>query len=228
MGFFDWKQGVNLSEFCENFYDKYIYYPSIGEIDPQNLYCDKVLRELTKADIQFKKVILDKFEDEFVILRFEIFSIAWLHRFGDKLSVAQNEFTKKYLIQKERQDIWDNMELYNRASPKSIVVGRKRENAKDRAYIDQINTKKVELFDSYFDKGHDGECIARAINRMYTESAFSKGITSSLLMLVLCDRLGFDGEFTPNEEAQFVFVAICKGLYNGAFETIENVKIKSY
>lgn len=49
---------------------------------------------------------------------------------------------------------------------------------------------RADLFDQYNKEGYDPKCIARALNRLFPEDAWVKGITAGLLMFALCDRLG--------------------------------------
>jgi len=69
--------------------------------------------------------------------------------------------------------------------------------------------------------------VARALNRLFSEDAWKRNVTAGLLMFALCDRLGFDKEFEPNKEAQFRWVAVIRGLYDGAYQTLENIKVET-
>jgi hypothetical protein len=46
---------------------------------------------------------------EITVIRFEVFGLAWLHQKGDKRAAEQSEFTRRYLAEAGRTDIWEAM-----------------------------------------------------------------------------------------------------------------------
>jgi hypothetical protein len=225
MVFFNKKQEVNLDEFCRDFYEKNILNPAIEGIDAGAVFYDTARRSIIEADPNFVNIGPEKFAAEITLLRFELFALAWLHKFGDKLAVAQSSFTKDYLHEKKRDDIWNDSESYNQTVARSSTAGKTSKNAFDRVFLGSRNLKLADLFDEYHKQGFDPKCIARALNRLFTDGAWKKDITANFLMFVLCDRL----EFKPNEhnkEAQFRLTAIIHGLYDGARQSLDKIKIK--
>ena len=99
-GFFNKRQEVNLDNFCRDFYEKNILNPIIQGIDAGTSYRDVVKRSIVEVDDNFANIDSQRFGEELVILRFELFALAWLHEFGEKLAVAQSTFTKHYLHEK--------------------------------------------------------------------------------------------------------------------------------
>src|SRR5216117_1908591 len=91
------KAEVDLAVFCRDFYGKNILHPVIAGIDAGAIFVETVRRSVVEADSNFRKADLQKLADEMMLVRFELFGLAWLHRFGDKLAVAQSAFTKRYL-----------------------------------------------------------------------------------------------------------------------------------
>jgi len=226
-GFFKKRQKVNLEDFCRDFYERNILNPVIQGIDAGASYRDVVKRSIVEADDNFAYIDSQRFGEELVILRFELFALAWLHEFGEKLAVAQSTFTKHYLHEKKRDDIWVDMESYNQAIARSSTLGKKQKEAVDRAYLIRVNKTRLDLFEQLHKEGHDPECIARALNRLFTEEAWNKDVTAGLLMFSLCDRLGFESSFEPNKEAQFRIMAVIHGLYDGALQSLKNIEIKN-
>jgi len=93
MGIFSKKQEVDLEEFCSDFYEKNILNPIIEGIDAGAVFVDTIKRNVVEVDDNFTKINSQKLADEIVLLRFELFALAWLHQFGDKLAIIQSDFT---------------------------------------------------------------------------------------------------------------------------------------
>lgn len=227
MSIFSKKQEVDLEDFCRDFYEKNILNPVIEGIDVGAKYFDTVRKSIVEADQNFVDIDPKKFTAEMVLLRFELFALAWLHQFGDKSAVAQSVFTKRYLHEKKRDDIWDASEPYNQAIARSSTLGKTPETASGRAHLGFINKMRVDLFKQYHKEGHDPKCVARALNRLLTDVVWKKGITAGLLMFTLCDRLGLGSNFEPSKEAQFRLTAVIRGFYDGARQSLEKIKIKN-
>lgn len=220
------EQEVSLEDFCRDFYEKKILNLVIGGIDGGAIYSDTVWKTVVEADQNFADISSQRFATEIIPLRFELFALAWLHQFGDKSAVAQSVFTKHYLQEKKRDDIWDASESYNQAIARSSTLGKTAETASGRAHLGFTTKMRVDLFSHFYEQGHDPKCVARALNRLFSDKAWKKGITAGLLVFALCDRLGFEPNFEPNKEAQFRLMAVIHGLYDGARQSLERIKIK--
>ena len=153
MSFFSKKQEVNLEDFCRDFYEKNYLNPIIGGIDVSNVFYETTKRSIVEADSTFASVDLKKFAAEITLLQFELFALAWLHKFGDKLAIAQSVFTKNYLNEKKRDDIWENAEDYNQAIARSSTAGKSKGKAFDRVYLVKVNTTRMNLFDQFHKEG---------------------------------------------------------------------------
>jgi len=227
MGIFSKKQSVDLEDFCRDFYEKNILNPVIAGIDAGEVYFDTVRKSIVEVEPNFSNITSKKLTEAMIPLRFELFALAWLHKFGEKLAIAQSVFTKNYLHEKKRDDIWQTSEAYNQAVARSSTLGKTPKKAFDRVFLVRVNTTRMNLFEQYHKEGFDDKCVARVLNRLFSEDAWKRNVTAGLLMFVLCDRLGFDKEFEPNKEAQFRWVAVIRGLYDGAYQALENIEIKS-
>ena len=225
MGLFSKKKEVDLADFCRDFYEKNILNPVIEGIDVGAAFYDTARRLIIEADRNFANISPEKFAAEMTLLRFELFALAWLHKFGDKLGVAQSSFTKDYLHEKKRDDIWNDSEPYNQAIARSSTAGKSPDNAFDRVFLGTRNLKLMDLFDEYHKQGFDPKCIARGLNRLFTDEAWKKDITANFLMFILCDRLEFKPN-EPNKETKFRLTAIIHGLYNGARQSLDKIKIR--
>jgi len=227
MAFFSKKQEVDLAEFCRDFYEKNILNPVIEGIDAGAALVGTIKRNVMEADNNFANIDSQKLATEVVILRFELFALAWLHQFGEKLAIAQSTFTKCYLHEKKRDDIWDDSEPYNQAIARSSTLGKTSKNAFDRVYLARVIKTRFDLFKQFCDEGHDPKCVARVLNRLLADKAWERDITAGLLMFALCDRLGFESNFEPTKEVEFRLTVIIRGFYDGAKQALEKIKIKN-
>lgn len=227
MSIFSKKQEVALEDFCRDFYEKNILNPVIVKgIDAGAVYFDTVRKSVVEVDQNFANISSQKFAAEMIPLRFELFALAWLHQFGDKSAVAQSVFTKNYLHEKKRDDISDAAAFYNQAIARSATLGKTSKKAFDRAYVARVNTIRMNLFEQFYKEGYDPECVAQALNRLFSDEPWKKGVAAGLLMFALCERLGFEQNFEPNKEAQFRLTAIIRGFYDGARQSLDKIKIK--
>jgi hypothetical protein len=222
MGLFSRKQRVQLEEFCCEFYDKNILTPVIGSVDLDENYFQAVKVSIADVDGKFAAIDSELFRAEMTFIRFEVFSLAWLHQLGDKHAAAQSAFTKRYLESRNRADIWDALEPYNQAIARSSTLGQTAETASGRAYLAFTNSMRAQLFDEWHKRGFEPEAVTRAANRLATDVAWKQGLTAGFLMSTLCQRLSCEA----NDEGQFRLVAVIRGLYDGAQEALKRVRIE--
>jgi len=84
MGLFSRKQRVQLEEFCREFYDSNLLTPVIGGVDLGENYFQTVKGSIAEVDGKFAAIDSKLFRAEMTLIRFEVFSLAWLHQIGDK------------------------------------------------------------------------------------------------------------------------------------------------
>lgn len=225
MSFFQKKQEVNLEDFCRDFYEKNYLNPVIDGIDVSAVFYDTTRHSIVEADSTFANINLKKFATEITPLQFELFALAWLHKFGDKLAITQSVFTKNYLDEKKSNYIWENSEDYNQAIARSSIAGKSKEKAFDRVYLVRVYKTRADLFDQFHKEGFDPKCVARALNRLFSDEAWKKNITVNFLMFVLCDRLGFKQD-ELNKEAQQRLTFVIRMIYDGARQSLDKIKVK--
>lgn len=228
MGFFAMKQKVNLEEFCRDFYEKNILNPVIQSFDAGEVYFDTVRKSIVEADQNFSKITSQKLASEMIPLRFELFALAWMHKFVGKFAIAQSVFTKSYLHKKERDDIWNGMEHYNKFIDGATLnwltsLGKMNLSfwyhmREDMTAKNIEDAKKIGLSDK-------DESIVRVNNRLCSENAWKQKIVLGGLVIALCERLNLDPK-ELNEEAGFRLAVAIRGFYDGAYQAIENIKIK--
>jgi hypothetical protein len=227
VGLFTKKQEVSLEAFCRDFYERSIVNPVINGIDLEAGLVEVIKKTLVEVDAKLSSIDDKKLAAEIVLLRFEIFGLAWEHQFDERLAVAQSVFTKNYLHEKGRDDIWDNMEFYNQAIAHSSTLKASNPKDPDYGFLTKVNKTRADQFDLYLGQGYDPSAVARALNRLFTKDAWKKDTTAELLMFGVYDHLGFglNSDVWANQEAQFRCKGVIHGFYNGALQALENIKI---
>lgn len=118
------------------------------------------------------------------------------------------------------------MEPYNQAIAHSTTIGKSSKKAFDRVYLGKVNLTRANLFGLYHKKGFDDKCVARVLNRLFSEDAWKKGITAGLILLALCDRLGFGKDFKPSKETHHRWFIEINEFYESNRRLLSKVKIK--
>lgn len=253
MSFFSKKQEVEIESYCQLFYENVILNCLVDGVDINAQIFETLKNALTTTDSNLTNIDSQKFNNEIVALQFELYALAWLHQFGNKIvygyaqvlqeskddskfvqdvfqsvfpAVAQSVFTKNYLKEKNLYNIWEAMETYNQAIARSTTNGRTPEKAFDRVYLAKVNLSRANLFDLYHKRGFDDECAARVLNRLFSEDAWKKSITAGLILFALCDRLGFGKDFEPNKEAHRRWFIEINDFYEKFQGSLSKVKIK--
>jgi hypothetical protein len=67
--------------------------------------------------------------------------------------------------------------------------------------------------------------IARPLNLLFTNKVWQDRRTARFLIVPLCDRLGFDSEFLPNERACICLAALITGFCGGARQAMSRIKL---
>jgi hypothetical protein len=69
--------------------------------------------------------------------------------------------------------------------------------------------------------------MTRALNRLFADRQWNKKMTAALFLFALCDRLGFDPNFRPSEEAHTRWFIEINDFYDKAKQSLKYIKIKS-
>jgi hypothetical protein len=216
MSFFSRKQEVGLEDFCRDFYEKFI--------DASETFRNSVI----EAEDDFSTIDYKKFDTEIVFLRFELFALPWTHKFiSGKIVVAQSAFTKSYLQEKGRNDIWNGMKHYNESIGDATLnwlsnLGKINVvfNYNMRKDLTAKNIKDAKELGINID-----DSIERVNERVWSEMAWKQRIILEYLVLIFYDRLGLN----PNElnkGAGFRLAGLFRGMYEGAQQSLNKIKIK--
>ncbi len=227
MSFFS-KPKVDLEEFCRDFYDNQILNPSIGEVNVSNVFPDFVKKSISEVSNIFDTVKSEKLVNEIEILRFELFALAWTHKFiSGRTVVSQSAFTKNYLQEKGRIDIWEGMIYYSKYIDSATLNWLK--NLGEKSLIWNFNMRKG-LTDENLKVATEMGCnidesIEIANYRLWSAEAWKQRMIHEALILALFDRLNLNTD-DLNEEAGFRLAAFIYGLYEGAKQSWDKIKIK--
>lgn len=227
MPLFSSKPKVELGEFCRDYYDKYILNPvgTNADFGTERL---KIVRDaLAEADASFSRVTPKKLKVSATPLRFEILALTWYDKFGDRSAVQQSVFTKGYLTEIGREDIWRDMEPYNQALARAATGGKSPGSASGRFSIGFIVNMRVELFKEYHEAGYDDECVARALNRLMVGDPRKSVRILVYLMFALCNGLGFKPDFTPSDELGSRLNELILGFCLHARQSLDMVRVRS-
>lgn len=227
MSFF--KKKVSVEDFCRDFYDNQILNPKIGNMEVGSAFSDVVIKEVVEVDPTFNKIDKQKLVNELVVIRFELFALAWTHKFisGENV-VAQSAFTKKYLHEKGKDDIWSGMEPYNNMIDSVTLHWLTSQGKMNLSFNynmrEDLTAKNIEVAKKLGIENDDS--IARVNHRLWSENAWKQKLMLGPLVFTFCERLGIDANSLA-EEAQFRLAVVIRGLYEGAQYSWKDVKIKN-
>ncbi len=222
MAFFNRKKEIHLVDFCYDYYERNFLEPIIEDVELASLHNELMVQKIREVDEHFNESSYSKFFSEIIIVKFEVFAIAWLHHFGEKIAINNSVFTKDYLNTKNRIEIWDEAEVYNQAVARSSNLEIDPKTSAGKSRIMTLNKIRWDSFNKLLDAGYNEKCVARVLNRIGTENTWKKTITPNFIRIQIEERL----ECKLNEEAAFRLTAFIFGFYRGARQSFETVKIR--
>lgn len=232
MGFFTSKKEVKLEDFCADFYNKNILSGIFQGVD-----VGKYKEFIIQVFSEFSKIDTNKVKEEFTIIRFELFCLAWQDSFNEDLSIHQNAFTMHFLEEKNKQDIWDRMLRYNGAISggirKAICVSQRDSELldSDRFNIKKQYAEKGIKFNIHIENEKDLDVITRMGSRIKSNKEWKdgQGMIPYYLSLTLLRVLGYsDAELekiTNNQQISAHLMTLMKNFYNEAKESWKDVEI---
>lgn len=236
MGLFSRKPPVSAEEFCREFYESQVFNPRVAGEDIGQVFWQTVFNSVVEADESFKKIEPPKFQEEMTVLRMELFGLAWMHKFKrEEFTIAQSIFTKRYLEEEGRSEIWDAMGEYNQAIAQSATMTESGKQM-DAERIAKVNLARANMFYKWAaanigdpsapteEEKMLANCVVRVANRIGTDVRRSDCILVKRLTARLADRLGCGVNL--NFEALFRLGAVVFGLYAGAEEAIKNLNLQ--
>ncbi|HKR81449.1 MAG TPA: hypothetical protein VJR27_00415 [Candidatus Saccharimonadales bacterium] len=216
------RKNVDAEGKSTDFYENQVLNPKIGDHNVGTAFAEVVKQQISEADEQFSKVSVKDLSGEITVLRFELFALAWTHKYvsGDMV-VSQSSFTKQFLEQKGRHDIWKDMTEYNNMIDSvtlNWLSGLGKTNLSfNYGMREDLSKKNIESAQKL--GVADDDVIARVNNRLWSENAWKQKLMLEPLAYMFCDSLGIELQ-SLNGEAQFGIAATIKGLYDGARQFI--------
>jgi hypothetical protein len=227
MSIFKLKKEVNLESFCRDYYEITIMDLSIHGIDIGESYFDNVKSSLLETEEIISNITSNTLASEITPLWFELFALAWMHKFPGKFDLNQSVFTKRYLHEKQRDDIWANMEVYNNAVDGATLdwlfnLGTVNSNfwLRAREELAASNIREAKKMNFKID-----ESIHRVNKRLCSENAWNEKYILNILIRLLIEKLNII-PVESNQESIDHFSEIINKFYDGALKSMEEIKIK--
>lgn len=224
---------ASIDETNRRYYDEYIFPDDESAIATVEQFAATAKEDICKIDSTFKKADLAHLASELAVLRLEVFALAWLHWFGHESAIDQRHFTRIYLQDMGRSDLWEHMADYNEAIADSVV------SEKEKAWVGAITNARfritkewiagfggIDEAKSYF--GTDWKQVARQVgqvaNTVMAEDAWDHNIVQFFLAAALWKRLGL-GDMSRNrrhDEAIRQLSIWINSMYDDASRIIES------
>jgi hypothetical protein len=210
MGIFGNKQKYSMEQFCEQFYNSMIFDTPGKESDRDINTIDGAYQLLENADKAFSRVDRDTFGHEMAAMHLELFSLAFMKQYSDfNHEIHHSVFTREYLRQKNRLDIWETMQEYNRLISQTATMkadGNQMTNntAIERMTIAQVTSLRAELFKKWVRdnsinlenvterENELAQCVTRVCNRLGADIMGRNQVGNRRLSASLLFRLGGD------------------------------------
>lgn len=247
MGLFKGKPKMSIEDCCRGIYDSQIFkakiFNSVG-MDFWSCYLAQFKDLVAKDDQSFSAVDSDIFWREMTALRMAVFGLRCSLKVHHKtdLILRQVLFTKRYLEDNGRQDVWDAMGKYNKAIGDSAYMKANGQAADGnsrwgRARIAFVNTFRMSIFDRWI-KANIGsprrplapeqeekvDCLGFALQRVCADITRADCVAVKLLAVTLAERLGCD--INLNQKALFKLGSIIFGFHMGAESYLKSATLQ--
>lgn len=246
MGLFKGKPKMSIEDFCREFYDSQMFKAKISDIarmDFWSYYLAQSKDLIAENDQAFSVVDSDSFWHEMTALRMVVFGLQCSLKVSHKADLIMRQvfFTKRYLEDNRRQDIWDTMGKYNQAIGDSAYMKANGQVADwnsrlGRARITFVRTFRWEIFKEWTEANigdpsapteEEKEkvgCLMFALNRVCADMTSDGCVAVKLLAVTLAECLGCD--INLNQKALFKLGSIIFGFYLGAKKAIKDVVLQ--
>ena len=175
-------------------------------------------RLASEVDHTFAEVSLPKLKDELLALRLEMVGTAWTDASKESPALANSAFTKEYLANLRRSDLWEVMREYNQMVARAATYNADPKTRIGRGTIAFVNTLRANVFDKLYAQGHDPDSVARVVNRMGVRRIDTVYALLASRLIGRVDFHGSDGVVIP-------LAAVACGFYQGAKEALKGVRL---
>ncbi len=193
-------------------------------------YAEIIKGMAIQLDSRFTDVDIQKLKYELTALRFELFALAFTHKFvSNKIIIAQSIFIKHYLQEKGENDILNGMDSYNRTINTATLnwldsLGKVNlpYNYRMMNSLCEENTKNIKEMEINADEMDD--ILKKINNRTWSENSWKYKFILSYLQLNLYKNLNINPE-TLNDEALAHIATTIKCFYDESKKSLAKVKI---
>ncbi len=157
------KPKMEIGEFCGDFYNSRVFRPMVSLQKDAPLVWDSAFKSIEDVDYAISQADQQSFITEFNALKIELFGLAWTHTLRqEEYLVRETIFTRKYLDDMKRQEIWDAMANYNQAIAASAQELDDRSNERERVVVRLVNN------------GLEEAAAKRVVNRSGTDQSWEQ------------------------------------------------------
>lgn len=232
------KRKLTTEEIFREYYESQVFGSAVNDEASPEYFFAAVSIYLEATDASFKGIDLATFLNEMTAINIELFGLAWLNHYyelskelsiPDSFTPEEIAFTKRYLQDTGRGDIWERMCSYNDAIAKVVAWGRLRNILRAIGGEDYEEVRRKSLIkDAEYLTGRfskytiDSECRERLVIRFLSLPCDIERITalSQGLSLTLTERLGCD----LKQAGTFALQRIIVGLYDNAVNYLDAVR----
>jgi hypothetical protein len=147
-------------DMCRGFYDTGIFHATVMDIDVWSDFVDVAFKHAAEADPSFAKINRSQFKNEMTAIRMELFLLALSRGLkNDDSAVMARLFTKRYLEEMGRLDIYEIMETYNQMLAESAVrnaYGKRDSGCKAEALLASTEKARLDWYYAWIE-GHISE-----------------------------------------------------------------------
>lgn len=229
------KPKISVEECCKEFYDRNVFHAIIVGIDGWSDFLDTVFKSIAEVDSLFVGVDTKLFQREMTALRIEVFALAFARKVKrEDLTLVQSFFTRRYLEENGKLDIWDIMLEYNHAISDSVTLTDTFKRMDDWR-VAKSNLARAVFMEKWCEANiadpsaiteeQDmlAKCVARVANRIGADMRRADCIAAKRLAAGLASRLGCD--INLSYEALFRLAATIFGFYMGAEEYLKSISL---
>ena len=246
MGLFVRKPKPDIEAYCKPFYEDSQFWPQYFEIQA---------RSFVRADTRFSVVDHAALWREITALRLEMFALAFFWKFkqAEKVCIEQSLFTRRYMQEKGKLELWQIMGEYNDVVADSAVLtktGEQFSGRMGRATITLLNSMKYDAankwakidvakcFPNYATMAMDDifKCIGRYLHRFGADIRrdeddilprllATKPTANSILLRLLATKLTARlGQTQLNDDALLLLAGTIRGTYLHAEAYLKNTE----
>lgn len=225
MSIFSRKYKVEPEDFCRFIYDNL----GLNSSNDDNSVDSILINHLEqKIDATLSNSDKQKAISELRALQFELFALAWTHKFVfDVTVIKQSVFTKKYLFEKGMDNIWDKMNDYNDMIGaatldwlSNVAKINLSFNYNMRKDLISKNIESAEKIGFVID-----DSINRINNRLWSENAWRQKYIHKILVPQFGKKLNINQK-DLNREDVIHLSEIISGSYSGSQKSLKTIKIK--